>query len=332
MNWEQIVSLTRALVALRARVALAAALAGSCALSGAVWAEQNSGDAASTAREQPAQDLQEIVVTAEKRASTVQKTPISITAISGADLQAQGLSDLQSVAQQVPGVSFKTSGPGQTEFEMRGLTSTGGESPTVGFYLDETSLTPPAMAQNGKVVVDPNLFDLNRVEILRGPQGTLYGAGSMGGTIKLVTNQPDPQRFATNLEAIGSGTDGGGFNHTENAMLNVPIMPDVLALRVVATDKYIEGWIDRDVIDPFPPEVNNSTQRGNVAAAPVVERRGGLGFSDRLLSGRTAIFSANRRSSTDETTETQALTGLQGPSGVGRLERREDAGAARVAL
>src|ERR1700719_543537 len=209
MNWEQIVSLTRALVA--PRVALAAAFAGSCVLSGAVCAEQNSGDAASTARKQPAQDLQEIVVTAEKRDSTVQKTPISITAISGSDLQAQGLSDLQSVAQQVPGVSFKTSGPGQTEFEMRGLTSTGGESPTVGFYLNETALTPPAMAQNGKVVIDPDLFDLNRVEILRGPQGTLYGAGSMGGTIKLVTNQPDPQRFSANLEGIGSGTNGGGF-------------------------------------------------------------------------------------------------------------------------
>jgi iron complex outermembrane recepter protein len=291
MSWEQIAYLRRALIALRPRVAVAAALAGSCVLSGAVWADQNSdaSAASSTARELPAQDLQEIVVTAEKRASTVQKTPISITAITGADLQAQGISDLQSVAQQVPGVSFKTSGPGQTEFEMRGLTSTGGESPTVGFYLDETSLTPPAMAQNGKVVVDPNLFDLNRVEILRGPQGTLYGAGSMGGTIKLVTNQPDPQRFATNLEAIGSGTNGGGFNHTENAMLNVPIVSDLLALRVVATDKYIEGWIDRDVLNPFPLEVNNSTQRGNVAATPVARRFSESNW-EKLQGGRASLL------------------------------------------
>jgi len=151
-------------------------LAGSWALSGAAWAG-NGADQADTSREQPAQDLQEVVVTAEKRESTVQKTPISMTAISGADLQAQGVTNLLSVAQQVPGVSFKTSGPGQTEYEIRGLTSTGGESPTVGFYLDETALTPPAMSQNGKVVIDPNLFDLNRIEILRGPQGTLYGAG-----------------------------------------------------------------------------------------------------------------------------------------------------------
>src|SRR6266446_550044 len=148
-------------------------------------------------------------------------TPISITAISGSDLQAEGLSDFTSVAQQVPGVSFKTSGPGQTEFEMRGLTSTGGESPTVGFYLDDAVLTPAAMAQNGKTVIDPSLFDLNRVEVLRGPQGTLYGAGSMGGTIKLVTNQPDPHAFGANVEVIGSGTIFiSGFNPTENVMLN----------------------------------------------------------------------------------------------------------------
>jgi iron complex outermembrane receptor protein len=216
------------------------------------------------------QTLQEVVVTAEKRESTVQKTPISITAITGADLQAQGVSDMVSVAQQVPGISFKTSGPGQTEFEMRGLTSTGGESPTVGFYLDDVALTPAAMAQNGKTVIDPTLFDLNRVEVLRGPQGTVYGAGSMGGTIKLVSNQPDPNKFDASAELIGSGTDsGGGFNHTENGMLNLPLASGVVALRIVATDKYVTGWIARDVLDPFPAEVDNSNQRGNVAAAPV---------------------------------------------------------------
>ena len=289
MTWEQIVCSARALCALSPRIAVAAALVGSGLLGGAAFADQASSDTPATAREQPAQELQEIIVTAEKRASTVQKTPISITAISGADLQAQGLSDLQSVAQQVPGVSFKTSGPGQTEFEMRGLTSTGGESPTVGFYLDETALTPPAMAQNGKVVIDPNLFDLNRVEILRGPQGTLYGAGSMGGTIKLVTNPPDPKRFATNLEVIGSGTDGGGFNHSENAMLNLPIVADKVALRVVATDKYVQGWIDRDVLNPFPLEVNNSTQRGNVAAAPVAEKFSESNW-EKLQGGRASLL------------------------------------------
>src|SRR6185437_9746976 len=274
--------------ALRSRIALSAALAGSWALSGATSAaDQGSTDAAT--RTQPAADLTEVVISAEKRDSTVQKTAISMTAITGADLQAQGVNNLAAVAQQVPGVSFKTSGPGQTEFEMRGLTSTGGESPTVGFYLNETSLTPPAMAQNGKVVIDPNLFDLNRVEILRGPQGTLYGAGSMGGTIKLVTNQPDLQRFGVNAEAILSDTDGGGFNHTENAMLNLPLAQGIAALRIVGTNENISGWIDRDVISPFPLEVNNSTQRGNVAAAPVTQRFSESNW-ETLRGGRASLL------------------------------------------
>jgi iron complex outermembrane recepter protein len=256
-----------------------AALGCCAAMSGAVWAQTP-----------PSQDLEEIVVTAEKRESTVQKTPISMTVFSGADLQAQGLADLTSVAQEVPGVSFKTSGPGQTEFEMRGLTSSGGESPTVGFYLDETALTPPAMAQNGKVVIDPTLFDLARVEILRGPQGTLYGSGSMGGTIKLVTNQPDTKNFAASVEGIGSGTySGGGFNHTENGMINIPLVQDLAAVRVVVTDKYVEGWIDRDVVSPFPLETNGSTARGNVAAAPVTTQHR-QSNDETLRGGRATVL------------------------------------------
>jgi outer membrane receptor protein involved in Fe transport len=271
----------------KCRLVLAAAVAGACALNAAVRAAEAGSEAAAASGA-----LEEVLVTAEKRESTIQKTPISITAISGADLQAQGISSLLSVAQQVPGVSFKTSGPGQTEFEMRGLTSTGGQSPTVGFYLDETALTPPAMAQNGKVVIDPNLFDLNRVEILRGPQGTLYGAGSMGGTIKLVTNAPDPKQVAANVQGIGSGTDGGGFNHTENAMLNLPLWQDVAALRLVVTDKHIEGWIDRDVVSPFPLESAGGfldARRGDVTAAPVVKRVSESN-SENLKGGRATLL------------------------------------------
>ena len=152
--------------ACRYALSLAVGLACSTALTAPARAQQAAAPEAS-------RGLEEVVVTAEKRESTVQKTPISITAISGEELQSAGISNVAEAASEIPGVSFKTSGPGQTEFEIRGLTSTGGESPTVGFYLDETPLTPPAMAQNGKVVIDPDLFDLNRLEVLRGPQGTL---------------------------------------------------------------------------------------------------------------------------------------------------------------
>jgi outer membrane receptor protein involved in Fe transport len=192
--------------------------------------------------------LQEIVVTAEKRASTVQKTPISMTAISGQDISNRGALDFDKLAQDVPGISARTSGPGQTEFEMRGLSSSGGASPTVGFYLDETPLTAASFTQNGKVVIDPDLYDVNRVEVLRGPQGTLYGSGSMGGTIKLITNQPNLDKFEASADVSMSGTAGGDRpNNAENLMVNIPLAPGMLAVRVVGSLGYDTGWIDRIV-------------------------------------------------------------------------------------
>ncbi len=256
-------------------IAVAALVAGTALHAGAQQADTKptpqSADAAP-----PAAALQEVVVTAEKRSSTVQAIPISITAITGADLQAQGVGNVAGIAAETPGISMRTSGPGQTELEMRGMASGGGSSPTVGFYLDETPLTPPAASLNGKVVIDPDLFDLNRVEVLRGPQGTLYGAGSMGGTIKLLTNQPDLEKYSGEVEGILAGTIGGGIDPTANVMLNIPIVNDKLAIRVVGTEKYIGGWIDRVVVSPFPAPVNPCSaysagtqvgcQRGNVLA------------------------------------------------------------------
>ncbi len=135
--------------------------------------------------------LQEVVVTAEKRTSDVQNTGASITAVTSEEIADRGIVDFNSLAQSVPGIAMRTSGPGQTEFEMRGLNSAGGNTSMVGFYLDETPLSSPASAQVGKVEIDPTLYDLQRVEVLRGPQGTLYGSSSMGGTfVKLVPNAP----------------------------------------------------------------------------------------------------------------------------------------------
>ena len=157
--------------------------------------------------------LDEIVVTASKRVSTLQDTPISISAVSGSDLLARGVASLASLAQGTPGVSLKSEGPSQTEIEMRGMTSSGGNSATVGFYLDDIPLAGPAGAQNGHVVIDPDLYDLNRIEILRGPQGTLFGSGSMGGTVRLISNQPNLLQFQSTAQSVLSGTDGGGCRH-----------------------------------------------------------------------------------------------------------------------
>jgi outer membrane receptor protein involved in Fe transport len=233
--------------------------------------------------------IEEVVVTAEKRSASVQKTPISITAITGKELQAAGITNVLNLAEQVPGISFKTGGPGQTELEMRGLNSAGGNSPTVGFYVDETPITTFAYATSGKVVIDPDLYDLNRVEVLRGPQGTLYGGGSMGGTIRLITNQPVLNTYQGSLEAIGSGTQGGGPNGGFNLMANLPLVQDKAALRIVATDMYQSGWIDRIVLDPFPLPNNGGLTRGDVTSAPVSSQKDGVNW-EHLQSARASLL------------------------------------------
>jgi iron complex outermembrane receptor protein len=233
--------------------------------------------------------LEEIVVTAQKRVSTVQETPISISAVSGDDLLARGISSFATLAQATPGVSLKSEGPGQTEIEMRGMTSSGGNSATVGFYLDNIPLTAPASAQNGHVVIDPALYDLNRVETLRGPQGTLYGSGSMGGTVRLITNQPNLIETQTSLQSTPSGTEGGGFNHAANFMVNLPLVRDTLALRLVGTEAYTSGWIDRIVANPFPQVSANGALRGDVEAAPIEKQIPGSN-AGQLYSVRVALL------------------------------------------
>ncbi len=237
--------------------------------------------------------LEEIVVTAEKREATIETTAISITALSGGDIQQRGFTDLADLMKTVPGVSVRTSGPGMSEFEMRGVSSNGGNSPTVGFYLDDVSLTAPAATNEGKIVISPDLYDLNRVEVLRGPQGTLYGSGSMGGTIRVIPNAPNPDSFEATAEVKFADTDHGGFDHAENGMVNLPFWDGKAALRIVASYSYDSGWIDRVVTAPgeFPlpgglingPYGPYYSTRGNVLAAPIqseyhdvndVEKRG----------------------------------------------------------
>jgi iron complex outermembrane recepter protein len=218
-------------------------------------------------------ELQEIIVTAEKRESTVQKTPISITAITGEELQQRGVNTAQELAMEVPGLAVESVGPGQGQYEIRGLSANGGESATIGFYLDEISVTPPANATVGKVTIDPDLYDLDRVEVLRGPQGTLYGAGAMGGTIKLVTKTPVLSAFQASSQSMVSGTDEGGVNYAQKGMVNLPLVGDTLALRIVGTYSYTSGWVDRIVVPGLPLETNPvpgfyGATRGNALSSP----------------------------------------------------------------
>src|SRR3984885_6660029 len=231
--------------------------------------------------------LTEIVVAAEKVKSTIQDTPISISAVSSNQLEQQGIVNVEDIARDVPGLSMRSAGPGLTEYEARGLASNGGAAPTVGFYLDEIPLSPPAVSQSGKIVIYPNLYDVERVEILRGPQGTLYGSGSMGGTVRVLTNQPKLGTFEGSVQGTGSYTDGGGGNGGGNLMLNFPV-GDQLAVRVVLSDQYRSGWIDNITVQPFPVNLNSPVQ-GNVLGAPVTSiiRKAN---TETLYSGRIALL------------------------------------------
>jgi outer membrane receptor protein involved in Fe transport len=236
-------------------------------LSAALMTSQTNTHAIAQQSSAPGDTLAEIVVTAEKHESTVQKAPLSITAIAGEDLQARGLTSAQDLVRAVPGVAVSSPGPGQAQYEIRGLSAAGGESPTIGFYLNETPITLPAAATTGKSAIDPDLYDLARVEVLRGPQGTLYGAGSLGGTVKLVTNSPDPSGLYGSAQTTVSGTAGGGLNYGEKPMIILPLFSDVLALRIVGAYGYTSGWIDRIVVPDFPLESNGGLTRGNVLAS-----------------------------------------------------------------
>ena len=215
--------------------------------------------------------LEEVVVTAETYKSTAQSTPISMSALSGSQLESSGITSLEQVARDVPGLSMRSSGPNQTEFEARGIASNGGNSPTVGFYLGDIPLSPPAMGQIGKVVIDPNLYDLDRVEVLRGPQGTLYGSSSMGGTIKLIPNAPQLNTITGSTDGTLSHTDGGRANGGADFMVNYSTS-DYWAVRAVGSYNYRSGWISRTVESPFPADVlapdGPPYTRGNVAATP----------------------------------------------------------------
>src|SRR6266403_1700704 len=240
--------------------------------------------------------LEEIIVTAEKRESTVQATPIAMTALSAGDLADQNITSIQDLVGAIPGISLRTAGPGQPEYEMRGLAASGGSVATVGFYLDETPLSASAVALNGRTVIDADLFDLNRTEILRGPQGTLYGAGSMGGTIKLVTNPPKLHTLEGSAEVDASQTTGGSTNGRGSLMLNFPI-GDIAALRFVTTDKYISGFIHRYVIAPgqfpFPTNFGNCFSyyctRGDVQDAPIAQDHANSNI-ERFISSRASLL------------------------------------------
>jgi outer membrane receptor protein involved in Fe transport len=204
-----------------------------------------------------AKGLEEIVVTAQKRKENLQKVPISVTALSAASLQQQHIEDYDDISRAVPGLSFGSGGgEGLTNIEIRGISSTSGSS-TVGIYLDDTSLTVKNFYDGA---TQPKLFDIASVEVLRGPQGTLYGASSLGGTVRFVTPQPDMTKYFGSISTDLSDTEHGGLNYIDTLMLNIPVIPDKFALRASIGYSHDSGYIDNYALDgagPLRNGVNN---------------------------------------------------------------------------
>jgi hypothetical protein len=176
---------------------------------------------------QPADEIEVVKVTAQKRKEDPAKVAMSISAVTGAQLQAEHVRDITDLTRVVPNISFTAAsgnggaGPGTSNVEIRGISSTAGAA-TVGIYLGDTPVTVGNVYTMGNI--EPRFFDIDRVEVLRGPQATLYGASSMGGTIKFVPNEPDlkEREFTTYTE--GSNTKGGSANYAANVVANFPLI------------------------------------------------------------------------------------------------------------
>lgn len=190
--------------------------------------------------------LKSVTVTATKRSEDIQTIPVAVSALGEQDLEALGVKNFTDYLIQLPGVTAGGSGPGQATIYIRGLASTtpnlttagvAGLAPNVSFYLDEQPLAQPGRN------LDVYTADLQRIEVLSGPQGTLFGSSSQAGTVRLITNKPDPSIFSASQKASTSFTDGGEMSNSVEAMLNVPLS-ERLALRgVIYTDKQ-GGYID----------------------------------------------------------------------------------------
>ena len=191
----------------------------------------------------------EIVVTAQKTNESLSKVPISISAVSGAALEEQHIMDYADLSRAVPNVSFSSfGGPGQSNIEIRGISSQAGSS-TTGIYLDDVPISVQNIYTTGST--EPRFFDIDRVEVLRGPQGTIWGAGSMGGTIHFVSNQPNLVTFSGSAHSSVGGTEGGGVNYEADSVANLPLVDGVAALRIGALFDHLSGWIDRFPVGPY---------------------------------------------------------------------------------
>ena len=250
-------------------------------------------NAAEAANDEPG--IQEVVVTASHREVSAQDLPISITAVTGAQLEAAGIQDIASLAHSMAGVNYTDKGPfsiNGSSLIIRGLNSEGTAGqlalaspvvPPVATYVDETPL-----------FFNLRLEDLSRVEILRGPQGTLYGSGSLGGTIKFVQNAPDPAAFDASAEiGLSSTKHAANANEDAHGMLNLPVT-DTFAIRLNASRTHDAGFINQPnlyVLDSSGAPV--AAEPGNLWSAPLKYAREDTNTYDYRSARIAALWKPN---------------------------------------
>jgi len=221
-------------------------MAGTCALAvaGPAFAQPSAANAnAQPATAQAQTDQNAIIVTAEKRPQLLINVPQSVSVVAGGTLEAQHATNFQDYLKLVPGLQLNQNTPGEGRLIVRGV-NTGGVASTVSVYLDESPFGSSSGLVNGAVLAaDFDTFDLNRIEVLRGPQGTLYGASSLGGVLRFVTNAPS----TTGLEFRGRAglelVDHGDVEYNANAAINVPLGP-MLAFRASGSYRKDSGFIN----------------------------------------------------------------------------------------
>jgi iron complex outermembrane receptor protein len=202
------------------------------------------GGNAATLQKKPAPattaSLDTVIVTARKKDERMIDVPIAMSAMTGESLRRRGASSVVDVLQDAPGVSVIEggTGSGMAQISIRGI-ATGLGGNVNGYYLNDVPFTGVTVP----FAPDVRAWDLDRIEILRGPQGTLFGEGSMGGTIRILTNRPKFGEFSFGGQLTGSSTAGGSGSNGQMAMVNVPL-GEMLAVRIAATHESLGGWID----------------------------------------------------------------------------------------
>lgn len=222
----------------------------------------------------------EIVVTATKRAQTIQEVPFSVNAQTAADIEKTGATSIEDISRSVAGLTVQNLGPGQSQVSVRGVSAgqivrdQPGVKEQVGIYLDE-SVTSLSL-----FTPDFDLFDLNRVETLRGPQGTLFGSGSVGGTVRYITNQPKLGQTEGQVAADVNVLDGGDVGYSAKGAVNVPLGENA-ALRVVGYGEHFAGFIN--AIGPAAGKNINDGERYGVRAAMLFEPVAGVKITPRIV-------------------------------------------------